>query len=96
MRKGVWLGTVPGGLSDEGLALVASCGFEGVELPAMEDASERTSAMDLVHKHGLVVSGVMTQSHWKYPLSDPSPQVRATSVQGLIDAIEEAGPTPSS
>jgi len=93
MRKGVWIGTVPGGLSDEGLTLANACGFSGVELATLDDEGARQSAADLVREHGLVVSGIMNQAHWEHPLSDPSAKVRSASVAGLVSSIDSASAT---
>lgn len=90
MRKGVWIGSVPGGLSKDGLALAREAGFTGVEIPTLDDAPARQQAADLVRRYGLEVLGVMNRVHWAQPLSDPDPAVRAASVAGLRASLGTA------
>lgn len=90
MHKGVWIGTVPGGLSPEGLALAREAGFAGVELGTLDDDASRQDAARWAREAGLEVLGIMNRAHWAQPLSDPDPAVRRTSVQGILASLATA------
>ena len=90
MLKGICVGSLHGGASEEGFALAKKAGFDGVELCALEDPTERQKAASLAKKHGLVVPSVMHMKHWSHPVSDPDPSVRKVSVDGMITSFETA------
>ena len=93
MKKGICIGTVPGGLSDDGFALAKEAGFEGIELGTMNDGETRAKAAALAKKHALAVPSIMNAAHWGKPLSDPDPDVRKASVEGMLASFESAEAT---
>lgn len=69
--------------------LLRDLGFDGVELDAPNDLpmGEIIAARD---RSGLAIPGVINSMHWKAPLTDPDPQVRAISVQAIRTALDNA------
>jgi hexulose-6-phosphate isomerase len=68
--------------------LVKSLGFDGVELDSPNDLMEK-EILEARDKTGLVIPGVVNSVHWKKPLSDPDPAVRAECTQSMIDALHK-------
>lgn len=93
MKKGICIGTLPGGISDEGFALAKEAGFDGVEVGTLNDEASRKKAADLAKKHGLAIPSVMNAAHWAKPLSDPDPKVRRESVEGMLASFDTAAAT---
>jgi hexulose-6-phosphate isomerase len=93
MLKGICIGTLPGGLTGEGFALAKEAGFDGVELGTINDDATRQRAAELARSHGLAIPSIMNSTHWAKPLSDPDPQVRRESVEGMIASFETAKAT---
>ncbi|MDA1190895.1 MAG: sugar phosphate isomerase/epimerase [Candidatus Poribacteria bacterium] len=93
MKKGICVGTLPGGLSDEGFALAKEAGFEGVELNTLNDDETRQKAAALAKKHEIIVPSIMNSAHWGKPLSDPDPAVRRESVEGMLASFASAEAT---
>jgi hexulose-6-phosphate isomerase len=69
--------------------LVRSLGFDGVEMmsPANYDRDEVLAARD---RSGIVIHGVVNSEHWRSPLSDPDPAVRARGREALEHALRDA------
>lgn len=69
--------------------LIADLGFDGVELDAPNNLplEEIRAARDAT---GLVIPGVVNSCHWKVPLTDPDPAVRAACVSATIEALGQA------
>ena len=69
--------------------LLADLGFDGVELDAPNELplDEVLAARD---RSGLEIPGVINSMHWKAPLTDSDPEVRATSVQAILTALDNA------
>ncbi len=66
--------------------LVKDLGFDGVELNSPNDLDEQ-EIMDAREQTGLQIPGVVNSLHWKKPLSDPDPSVRAACTKSMIDAL---------
>lgn len=69
--------------------LLADLGYDGVELDAPNELSmaEVIAARD---RSGLAIPGVINSMHWKAPLTDPDPDVRALCVQSIKTALDNA------
>lgn len=69
--------------------ILADAGFDGIELdsPNAYDRAEVLAARDAT---GLVIHGVVDSAHWRQPLSDPDPAVRAAGLAALHTAIDDA------
>ncbi len=66
---------------------VKAAGFEGIE--PMSHMSQ-TEVLDAFHTTCLMPASVCCETHWKNPVSDPSPEVRAIGVRGLEQALRDA------
>lgn len=68
--------------------LLKDLGFHGVELDSPNDLkkNEILAARD---KTGLEIPGTVNSYHWKYPISDPDPAVRAKCVESMTTALRD-------
>lgn len=90
IKKAVKLGMVAGSLSVlKKFELLKKIGFDGVEVdsPSDLDPEEVIAARDAT---GLAIPGVVDSVHWRMPLSDPDPEVRAKGREGLETALRDA------
>lgn len=90
LKKAVKLSMVRGNQSLlEKFQMLKELGFDGVEgaSPNGLDTKEVLEARD---KSGLPIHGVVCSTHWRKPLSDPDPQVRAQCVDDLKTAVRDA------
>ncbi len=68
--------------------LLKDLGFDGVELDSPNDL-QRRDILEARDKTGLEIPGVVNSLHWKAPLSDPDPAVRAQCVESMKTALRE-------
>ncbi|MHC5006440.1 MAG: sugar phosphate isomerase/epimerase family protein [Planctomycetota bacterium] len=90
VRKAVKYEMIAGDMSVlEKFQLLKSLGFDGVEMmsPANYDRDEVLAARD---RTGVVIHGVVNSEHWRSPLSDPDPAVRARGREALETALGDA------
>lgn len=90
LRKAVNLGMVKAEASTlDKFKMLKELGFDGVELnrPGGPAVDEILKARDAT---GLAIAGIMNAGHWKMPLSDPDPAVRAQGLEGLTAALRDA------
>lgn len=66
---------------------VKAAGFDGVE-PSSH--MHQTEVLEALHSSGLAAASVCCSTHWKKPLSDPDPGVRAEGVRGIEQALRDA------
>ena len=68
--------------------LLVDLGFDGVEMDSPSDVNvdEVRAAQE---KTGLEIPGVVNSAHWKSPLSDPDPAVRARCVAATETALRD-------
>lgn len=88
MKKGICLGSLPGKNFEEKFELAIDTGFQGVEIGPLETVEERENYKKAADDLGLELHSVMNSVHWSLPLSDPDPDVREKSVEGLVRSIE--------
>lgn len=87
LRKAVKLSMVGGNAPLlEKFKLVKDVGFEGIDMDRPEDHDEVKKAQA---ESGLIVHGVVDYVHWRQPLSDADPAVRAEGVEGLKTALRD-------
>jgi len=72
----------------EKFRLIKELGFDGVELdsPNDLDPEEVLAARD---ETGIEIPGVVNSMHWRAPLSDPDPEVRAKCVASMKTALQD-------
>lgn len=66
--------------------LLKDLGFDGVELDAPNDL-DQDIILKAKEQSGLEIPGVVNSMHWKAPLSDPDPEVRAACVEATKTAL---------
>lgn len=67
--------------------LVKDLGFDGIEFDSPNDLNDK-EILKAKRKTGLEIPGVVNSRHWKMPLSDPDPAVRAQCVESMKTALE--------
>jgi hexulose-6-phosphate isomerase len=77
---------MPGSVMERFQAIKAA-GFEGVEPLSHMNQAEVLGALKAT---GLSAASVCCDTHWKKPLSDPSPAVREEGLKGLQQALRDA------
>ncbi len=66
--------------------LVKDLGFHGVELDSPSELDEK-AILNARDKSGLEIPGTVNALHWKMPLSDPNPAVRAKCVASMKESL---------
>jgi len=61
-----------------------------VEINTLSTPDERRPYKEIANSVGIEIPSIRNSRHWVKPLSDPDPEVRRESVQGVIDSIETA------
>ena len=88
IKKGIMWGTVGvKGSVLEKMKAVKAADFEGVEMMSHMDQDEVLRARDA---SGLAIPSVCGRDHWKKPLSDPDPKVRAEGLDALKQTLRDA------
>jgi L-ribulose-5-phosphate 3-epimerase len=97
MKKGICIGCLPGGLSDEGkLELAKRAGYHGVEVNTFEDLGACERFAQLARRIGVELPSVMASGHWKFPLSSADETVRQQGLANIrlsIDCARVCGGT---
>ena len=89
IKKSLKFGMIKEDLSIlEKFKLVKELGFDGVELNSPNDL-DKEEIIDARDQTGLVIPGVVNSVHWKSPLSDPDPAVRAKCVESMKTAFKD-------
>lgn len=88
IKKGIMWATVgvKGSLLEK-MKAVKEAGFEGVEMMSHMDQDEVLRARDAT---GLAIPSVCGRDHWKKPLTDPDPAVRAEGLEALRQTLRDA------
>jgi hexulose-6-phosphate isomerase len=68
--------------------LIKDLGFDGVELDSPNDLNEK-EILDARDKTGIQIPEVINSVHWKSPLSDPDPAVRAKCVESMKTSLND-------
>ncbi len=68
--------------------LIKDLGFDGVELDSPNNLGEK-EILNARDKSGLLLPGVVNSVHWKSPLSDPDPAIRALCVESMKTALRD-------
>lgn len=67
--------------------LVKDLGFDGVEMDSPNELDDK-EILKAKRKAGIEIPGVVNSVHWKAPLSDPDPAVRAQCVASMTVALK--------
>jgi L-ribulose-5-phosphate 3-epimerase len=67
--------------------MLKEIGFEGIDIDSPQDRDEVLKARD---DSGLIVHGVVDYVHWRQPLTDADPDVRAKGVETLKQCLHDA------
>ncbi|MEZ5042883.1 MAG: sugar phosphate isomerase/epimerase family protein [Saprospiraceae bacterium] len=67
--------------------LVKDLGFDGVEMDSPNELDDK-EILKAKRKAGIEIPGVVNSVHWKAPLSDPDPAVRAKCVESMTVALK--------
>jgi hexulose-6-phosphate isomerase len=88
LHKGIMWNTVgvPGSVLEK-MRAIKEAGFEGTEMDSHMDQEEVLRARD---QTGLTIPSVCAIHHWKKPLSDPDPKVRAEGLEALQQTLHDA------
>jgi len=88
LKKGIMWATVGvKGSVLEKMKAIKEAGFDGTEMMSHMDQDEVLRARD---ETGLVIPSVCGRDHWRKPLSDPDPKVRAEGLEGLKQTLRDA------
>ena len=90
MRKGICIGSLPGGSTEARFKLAKEAGFDGVEIGTLEDDADRIQTKQIATQYQLEIFSVMNSKHWACPLSDSDDAVRAESRAGMLDSVGTA------
>ena len=90
MKKGIYMGCLPGASAAEKFALARDAGFDGVQIPSPDDLKTAANLRDLAGKYGLEVPSIMGQKHWSHPLSSSDPQTRQVCGDAICQDLRHA------
>jgi len=68
--------------------LVKDLGFDGVELNSPNDF-DTGEILEAKEKSGIELPSVINEDHWKKPLSDPDPEVRAACIKSVATSLQD-------
>jgi hexulose-6-phosphate isomerase len=87
IKKGIMWATVGvKGSVLEKMQAIKEAGFQGTEMMSHMDQDEVLRARDAT---GLIIPSVCGRDHWKKPLSDPDPKVRAEGLEALKQTLRD-------
>ena len=89
MKKGICICSIPGNL-EEKFRLAKDAGFDGVEINTVNTDEESKKLKAIADSVGLEIPSIMNSAHWQFPLSDPDPEVRRKSVDGMMKSLASA------
>jgi L-ribulose-5-phosphate 3-epimerase len=88
LKRGIMWGSIGVGETIlEKFQSAKQAGFEGIEPMSHMDRNEVLKARDAT---GLIIPSVCGALHWKSPLSDPDPKIRAEGIAALKVTMEDA------
>ncbi len=91
LKKGILISMLPKQLSlVDRFKLAVDVGFEGIEANTASDPKEAEAIKEASIKANIRIHSVMNSDHWKYPLSDPDPEVVKKCVAGMETSLRNA------
>lgn len=74
----------------ERFELARRAGFEGIEPNTLNTSAEMEEYKAASQKTGIKIHSIMNADHWKYPLSDPDPEVVKKCMDGIRTSMHNA------
>ncbi len=91
LKKGCCIGVLPRDMTVlQRFEVAKGAGFEGVEPNTLNAADEVRQYKEASENTGVKICSIMNSDHWRYPLSDPDPEVVRKSVEGLQTSMHNA------
>lgn len=91
IQKALYFSMLPAKLSFmDRFKMARDCGFDGIELPTMEDQKQAEEAKKAAEATKVRIHSVMNQAHWDNPLSSSDPAVVAKSMKGMETSLRNA------
>lgn len=88
LKKGIMWGSIKVGETVlDKFQAAQKAGFDGVEVMSHLDRDQVLKARDAT---GMMIPSVCNALHWKFLLSDPSPEIREKGVEALKVSLEDA------
>ena len=91
LKKSLYYSMLPKDMSvKEKFSIARRVGFDGVEIPTLDDAGSRSEFKEAADASGIKLHSIMNQAHWRNPLSSADPSVVRTSIEGMEKSIHTA------
>jgi L-ribulose-5-phosphate 3-epimerase len=91
LKKSLYYSMLPEKMGvEEKFALAKKLGFEGIEIPTLEDSASVAEFKAAAQKTGLIIHSIMNQRHWGSPLSSSDPAVVKKSLEGMEISLRNA------
>ncbi|MFC1563127.1 sugar phosphate isomerase/epimerase family protein, partial [candidate division KSB1 bacterium] len=91
LKKSLYFGMLPDSLNIiEKFKLARRTGFDGIEVPTIEDPKVVDEIKTAARNTGLDVHSVMNQAHWRCPLSSSDSSIIKESMKGMITSLRNA------
>ena len=90
MKKGIYMGCLPGDTPEAKLQLAKDAGFDGVELSSTDSDETVQELKKITDAVGLETPSIMGGGHWSHPLSSPDPEVRKVCNETIKQDLRHA------
>ena len=91
LKKSLYYSMLPKDMSVmEKFSVARRVGFEGVEIPTLDDSGSRSEFKEAAEASGIKLHSIMNQAHWGNPLSSADPSVVRKSIEGMEKSIHTA------
>jgi len=89
--KSLYYGMLPETLTiEEKFRLAKRIGFEGIEVPTIEESGTAEEMKAAAQKSGLKIHSIMNMKHWGSPFSSDDPEVIKVGMQGMETSLRNA------
>ena len=91
LRKSLYWGMLPESLSiEEKFNIIKRAGYEGVEVPTIEDPAQAEEFKRNSVKTGIKIHSIMNSKHWRYPFSSSDPETVKIGMEGMETSLDNA------
>ena len=91
IKKSLYYGMLPESLSiGEKFRLAKGIGFEGIEVPTIEESGTAGEMKAAAQKSGLKIHSIMNMKHWGNPFSSDDPEVIKVGMKGMETSLHNA------